>query len=170
MPTPTKAGMVSPWRIYGYETMFSSSLETLDKLPRPDIDLPIGASLNDIRAFESRFNLRLPKPLLEFLQVINGAYVGGQGFLGINSTTNNEIGQVLELTPLWVERNWIPVASDGCGNYFVIVSLSEHDHPICFVDHEIGYDTIDYVAASSLEIFVEQFILQEISQKTGTSR
>ena len=144
--------------------MFSSLLETLDKLSRPDIDLPVGASIKDIFAFESRFNLQLPKPLLEFLQVINGAYVGGQSFLGINSTTNNEIGRVLELIPLWAEKNWIPIASDGCGNYFVMISLSEHAHPICFVDHERGYDTIDYVVSSCLEIFAEQFILQEINR------
>ncbi|MEY4530119.1 MAG: hypothetical protein RLZZ156_840 [Deinococcota bacterium] len=142
--------------------MFSSLLELLDKLPRPDIDLPLGASLQDILSFETHYKLHLPNSMREFLQVINGAYVGSQVFLGINSTTNNEIGRFLELIPSWVQRNWIPIASDGCGNYFVMMVANEQNQPIGFIDHETGYETVDYVVSSRLEIFVEQFILREV--------
>ena len=70
--------------------MVSSTLrqELLDLLSHPSIvgpdGVPPGASECDIQTFEQLHGLRLPPTLRDWFSVVNGAFCGTQGFLGLN--------------------------------------------------------------------------------------
>ena len=66
----------------------------------------------------------------------------------------------------WLELNWFPIASDGCGSYYAIVPMNHSDgttrHPVVFLDHEQSQDklcdTITCIVASDFYHFISTVI------------
>ena len=82
--------------------------ELMDLLSDPSIvgpdGVPPGASEFDIQTFESEslHRLRLPPTLRDWFSVVNGAFCGTQGFLGLNG---NRVDR-----KYFLARSWLPVA------------------------------------------------------------
>lgn len=128
----------------------------------PERPIPKGATEEEIVAFSSRTNLQVPDELHEWLSLSNGPRIGPGGLFGILPTEEQmRIESLYELFPAWREKGWIPVAGDGCGNYFVLDSRVSvrSSHPIYFVDHEDNYVIAQYVVASGLWQFL-RFLLR----------
>jgi hypothetical protein len=54
----------------------------------------------------------------------------------------------------WLERRWLPIAGDGCGDYILLVEHSPGRRIVVFWDQSNGYDEYDYVYASNLWHFL----------------
>jgi hypothetical protein len=66
----------------------------------------------------------------------------------------NRMENVFELYPEFSRMGWWPVASDGCGNYWVLTGDG-----VGFVDCAEDPGRVAYVVASSLERFLVPFLL-----------
>jgi hypothetical protein len=124
------------------------------------------ASIDSIQDFGRRTGLVLPHELQDWLQVMNGSRIGPGGILGIrNDDPYCDIETILTGYPEWQKAGWIPIAGDGCGNYYVIVTDGKLT-PIVFIDTVADYLKPAYVAASGLWVFV-WFLLKSELGETG---
>jgi cell wall assembly regulator SMI1 len=116
------------------------------------------ATESQITAFEQKFHLEIPTELREWLLFTNGANVNPGGFLGVE-----EFGKYYEWHPNWWSNNWIPVASDGCGNNWVLscgeLILSGQTHPVLFLDQS-DVESPAYIVASGLWQFL-RFVFED---------
>ena len=129
-----------------------------EALLNPD-ELPLsGASPAEIAAAEAKLGRRLPEELRDWLSVVNGACIGRQYFIGVHPASY-DIESTLEGTPYWEGRGWLPIAGDGCGDYYVLLE-DEIGHPIAFID-QMDFEKLAYVVSSNLAIFLRRFIAAE---------
>jgi len=69
-----------------------------------------------------------------------------------------------EFYPRWVELGWLPVAGDGCGNYYVL----RDDGAVGFVDTMKDPDQIDRQVAGDLLMFMTGLLASD--QESGSTR
>ena len=80
-----------------------------------------GASPEDLHHLEERLARRIPIQLRDWLLICNGAGIGPGGFFGNRADRPSlDLPAVLALYPEWHDQGWLPVAGDGCGNYYVL--------------------------------------------------
>jgi cell wall assembly regulator SMI1 len=127
---------------------------------------PRRASEAELRSFETRFGITLPAELREWLETYNGVEIDPGGLYGINTGSDyHDIEATLELVPEWLPGKWVPLAGDGCGNYWVM-DCSEPGAPhhfISFID-EIDYSKLDYVVASGIWTFLDGMLRDEFQE------
>jgi len=124
--------------------------------------VPAGASKQDLRAVEQLYGVRMPPVLQEWFSVVNGAFCATQGFLALGDYRVDYKDFITKL--------WLPVADDGCGDYYLVdlTSPDQGDYPVFFWDHESGYDletaglTKGYAVASNVWIFSLLFLRQAL--------
>lgn len=132
----------------------------------PGEQLPSGTTEDAISAFRRRAGIDVPVALRNWLQHVNGPCIGPGGLLGIETGRPSlDIEMVLNWYPQWRERGWLPVASDGCGNYYVLNTV-ERSGPIYFVDTASDANHLSHVVGSNLWTFLWFLLGNEIS-KTG---
>ncbi len=143
-------------------------LELLTRVPTPPGEnIPAGASEAEIVAFEKRTGLKVPSQLQSWLLACNGPCVGPGGVFGIKPSREDlDIEELLRLHPTWVDDGWIPVAGDGCGNYYLVASTGRFGdgEPIIFVDTMEDDSAPVYVAASSTWQFLRFLFKKELGQ------
>jgi hypothetical protein len=120
---------------------------------------------------ERRLNVRLPSAYRDFLVTWNGGrphpsifLIPGQGrgsvdyFFGVGredheyNVENNRASKAGR-----IPSNSIPIGEDSFGNLILLCIASEHEHSICFWDHEReGDDEGIVTVADSFEQFLEQ--------------
>lgn len=123
---------------------------------------PTGATENDLKVLRDQLGFELPESLASWLAVCNGHLAGQGGLFGANHPNDFlDIGS--RMIDGWRERRWIPVAGDGCGDYYILDASRTHlpTDGIYFVD-QMDYGKLDYVVASELEIFLEQFLRDDL--------
>jgi cell wall assembly regulator SMI1 len=126
-------------------------------------------SINQITEFEEKFNIRFPEKFVDCLLSFSGSFAGDGGIFGLHQEKSIlDIGYYFDLFPNWLNAKWIPVASDGCGNYFVCIANSQFEgkDPVVFIDSSLGYDKIAYIVASNLFDFLI-FYLEGSLSNTG---
>lgn len=133
------------------------------------LSLPPGAEDRELSDFEKRFALTLPDELKSWLRVCNGPRVGAGGFFGIRTGDYGDgrafsIDECLEFHPDWIESRWIPVASDGCGNTYVLDGRDRKRCPAFFVETCIDSKTPRYWVASSVLHLFEFLLLEELEE------
>jgi hypothetical protein len=69
-----------------------------------------------------------------------------------------------DLFPEWAEQGWLPVAGDGCGNYYVLTA----DGTAGFVDTMKGPGRIDRQVADDLLSFMTGLLADD--QDPGRAR
>ncbi len=74
--------------------------------------------------------------------------------------------RILADYPQWREERWIPVAGDGCGNYYLLVPEPGRSCSVCFIDTISSPSELAYLAASDLWHFLT-FLLQAEPEATG---
>lgn len=147
-------------------TIQEEIMDLLHRVPKPPgYTLPAGIDLSEISHFEARTKIALPENLCRWLTLCNGPLVGPGGIFGIRTSTPSlDLEALLRLFPIWKSLQWVPVAGDGCGSYYVLDN-SHHtinSYPIYFVDHEGGYEVPAYVVASDLWHFLRFLLANEI--------
>ncbi len=132
--------------------------------PRPpDGSIPPGAATDVLREFEHRCGLVLSREHEALLRLSNGPCVGPGGIFGLGTSLEYlDIEGLCQRHPRWLELGWVPVAGDGCGNYYVAVPC-EAAHPVVFVDTMEDPEAPAYVVASD----VLKFVLALLEKETG---
>lgn len=135
----------------------------------PDVDSPpTGATAADLRQLRDDLGFDLPEVLTRWLSTCNGSFAGEGGLFGANLTgtrTFLDIYSYVASSPSWRERRWIPLAGDGCGDYYILDASHSHfpGDAIFFVDQS-DYDALDYAVASDLPTFLRQHLLRSLDQ------
>lgn len=147
--------------------------DLLGKVPGPPGEvLPGGVSDADLSAFSERTGVQIPPPLAAWLKLSNGPCVGPGGLFGIRpARTGHDIEQIFDFIPLWKERAWIPVAGDGCGNYYVLASAQEFGPgwPVLFIETTMSSEVPAYIVASGLWKFLVFLLEDEFLRVKGIS-
>ena len=144
--------------------------ELLDKVPRPPGQvIPPGIEEARIVAFQERTGITLPEELVCWLRFTNGPLVGPGGIFGVRPVPEVvDIEFYYGLHSSWKEKKWIPVAGDGCGNFYLMATNDDYGHgrPIFFVDTHEDPDEPCYLVASDLWHFFS-FLLRKELGETG---
>lgn len=129
----------------------------------PEATQPKGAGRAELQSLEERIGRELPLSLKESLAVINGSSAGGGLFGGDGNPEHLRISYCLDIFPVWRDKNWVPVAGDGCGNYYVLLPETVLGFsPIAFVEVGEGSDDVSYVVASDMYHFMCFYLSNEI--------
>jgi cell wall assembly regulator SMI1 len=132
----------------------------------PDQPHPGGATGEELRDLERRMGRSLPVSLLEWLRVCKGEAIGPGGVYGARPDRPHlDIARVLSGFPGWRDAGWIPVAGDGCGGHYILVTSGDQARQVAFVD-QADTTSIDYVVASGLWPFLS-FILRRGAGEIG---
>jgi hypothetical protein len=68
-----------------------------------------------------------------------------------------DLPSYLDLFPGWIAREWLPVAGDGCGSYYVLLD----DGRVGFVDTISAPDALDGTTHADLFTFVESILIDD---------
>jgi hypothetical protein len=97
----------------------------------PEGDAPEGASAAELAVLSDRLGRSLPLALRSWLSVCRGAAIGPGGVFGQRPDRPDlDMPRIGDLFPEWRMLGWLPVAGDGCGNYYVLAL----DGTVGFVD------------------------------------
>jgi cell wall assembly regulator SMI1 len=127
-----------------------------------------GAHREELRKLEAAIGLAIPQELRDWLQVCNGLLAHPGSLLGVPPVpTWQQISYAFEVAPEWRETGWLPVANDGCGNYYLLDTRqsTEGEHPVYFADHERDYIEPIYVVASGLWTFLGFFLQKALDSE-----
>jgi cell wall assembly regulator SMI1 len=130
--------------------------------------LPEGASDQDIAEFESRTGLIVPLALREWLKFTNGPGIGAGGVRGIRTPhPADDIERCYDLHAGWKDKGWIPIAGDGCGNYYVIVSGDAigSRSPVFFINRHSDPMKLSYIVASDLWRFLRFYLRRDLGER-----
>lgn len=112
----------------------------------------------------------MPDDLRKWLELTNAPLVGLDGFFGIRPASGRQYDMetYYDMFPHWKRSGYVPLASDGCGSYFVMPTRREFGdgYPVMFMDHADGLTAPSHIVASSLERFVE-FSVRRASGEEG---
>ena len=142
--------------------------ELLHTVPRPPDDpLPIGLGDDECDKFEKSSGITLPKDVRDWLKIANGPCVGPGGFFGIQPSREHlDIDSFLSMFPSWKVRKWIPIAGDGCGNYYVVPTQNEFGNgfPVLFIDISFSTNEPSYIVASDIGHFIVSLLEKELGK------
>jgi hypothetical protein len=131
----------------------------------------VPATEEELRRFEHLHDVALPEELRSWLRRCNGASVNPGGLI---SLFGNEQGVCLDWYfkeyPAWKKTGWWPVASDGCGDLYILTSEiaipSTGTHPVCFLDQS-DFSQPQYAVASGLWKFLRFLLEKEVLLAQG---
>ena len=110
-----------------------------------------GASPEELVALGDRLGTPVPTELVDWLRICRGEAIGEGGVFGVRPDWPSlDIAGVASLFPMWRPLGWIPVAGDGCGNYYVL----QPDGSVGFVDIMVDPVMVDATRAGSLAQFL----------------
>lgn len=136
----------------------------------PEEDLPVGVVEAEIEAFAERTGIIVPRPMAAWLRLSNGPCVGPGGLFGIRPARESlDIEFYLDIYPQWRQRGWIPVAGDGCGNYYVLATAQEFGPgwPVLFIDTMVSPDEPACIVASDIWRFLVFLLEEELLKEKG---
>ena len=113
--------------------------------------MPAGAPDAEIAEFEAMVGIKFPVKYRAWLAACNGPCVGPGGTVSVgNARTSQDLAALLTLHPSWREKGWLPVAGDGCGSYYVVVTRGEfgEGEPVVFIDVNKDDSEPAYILAS----------------------
>jgi hypothetical protein len=147
-------------------------IELAQRAPAPPGQVLSGASDEELYGLGSLVGRSLPAGLRQWLRVVNGAMLGPGGVFGIRPRRDYlSIQKYLRIYPEWASLGWIPVASDGVGNYWVIVPCGPDGSPdwVAFVDIESNPASVDRYVASDFMRFMRFLLEAELGESRWPS-
>jgi cell wall assembly regulator SMI1 len=131
----------------------------------PGTSFPGGADDAEIADLQRTVGLPLPPELVEWLRVCKGDAIGPGGLYGVRHDSRAvDMASMLELFPGWQERGWLPVAGDGNGDYYVLITGGELAGHVAFID-QCDFDALDYIVASDLWTFLRSLLLADAGDR-----
>lgn len=146
---------------------YEKILTLLARIPRPPEAEPvIGATAEQVRALERRLHEKLPSTLREWLGFCNGVVAGPGNLLGaVTASPELDIAYAQSLWLEWHEHGWLPVATDGTGNAYVMkAASSDRSEAVYFVDCSEDPGALAYVVASALPMFLIFLLEKELGE------
>jgi hypothetical protein len=146
----------------------SRILDLVRRSSPPDAVIPEGASEEECDAFEQRTGIDLPQDVRSWLMLSNGPLVGPGGLYGIRTPKSFlDIESQLHSYPQWKTEKWVPVAGDGCGNYYLVNTQGEfgEGHPVFFIDTIASKDLPSHIVASDIGHFLIGILEQELDSQ-----
>ncbi len=123
---------------------------------------PCGVDQDEVKMFEERYSLHIPQDYNELLQFSNGPVIGEGGIFGIEPLRDElNVSNFYNLFPTWSKKGWIPIAGDGCGNYYVILSGNNSSSVVYFIDAHEDENKLTYIVGSSVWNFILLMLLKE---------
>ncbi len=112
----------------------------------------------------------VPCELREWLEFTNGPRIGPGGVFGIrpyDEWYDIEYYYTPALYPEWLTKGWIPIASDGCGDYYVIATHPDWGpgSPVLFLDKAKELLAPEYLVASDLWHFLRFYLAKELGER-----
>jgi cell wall assembly regulator SMI1 len=124
----------------------------------PEEEPARGASPGELDDLSARLGCSLPSVLKAWLSICRGAGIGPGGVFGqLPDRPFLDMARIRELFPSWLEQGWLPVAGDGCGNYYVLAE----DGTVGFVDTMNDPGQIDRLAAGDLLSFMIDLLARD---------
>lgn len=121
-----------------------------------------GATVQELHDLGLRLGQPLPEALAAWLTVCRGEAIGAGGVFGCRPDEQSlDIGHILEIYPEWAGRGWIPVASDGCGNYYVLIDGGD----IGFVDTMESFERL-HIEAPDLFTFLREYLARDQAEES----
>lgn len=117
-----------------------------------------------LNSFEEKYNLKITESVIEWLNFSNGSFAGQGGIFGLNNEPDFlNLETYYDLYPEWIKLRWLPIAGDGCGNYYIINinHASIFKDYIFFIDTSNSIETFTYVVASNIWYFLYFIIKSE---------
>ena len=128
----------------------------------PEDEPPRGAWPQELDDLQARLGCSLPAVLRIWLSVCRGARIGPAGVFGPRPDDPGiDVASRRDPYPEWAQLGWLPVAGDGCGNYYVL----REDGTVGFVGTMQDPGKIDRQAASDLLSFMIGLLAHD--QETG---
>jgi hypothetical protein len=130
--------------------------------------LPAGANADDVDHLASTTGIVVPSEFRKWLLTCNAPRVGYGFYFGINTVDEVlDIRHLIQSYPSWVSRGWLPLAGDGCGNYYLVATRGEFGPgaPVFYVDTAEGEDTPAYLVASNT-LYCISFLLKRDLDRT----
>ncbi|MFN8194713.1 MAG: SMI1/KNR4 family protein [Nocardioidaceae bacterium] len=116
----------------------------------------VGATPKQLISLQERVGRPLPEELLALLSICNGAAIGPGGLFGERPDAPYlDLPSIRALFPEWDSKGWMPVAGDGCGNYFVLLT----DGRVGFVDTMSDPSALASIEYGTLFEFVEAILV-----------
>ena len=134
-------------------------------VPRePGVPLPPGASEDEINDFIRRTGVTIPSGVREWLRFTNGPRIGPGGVYGLR-----DFEEVFGFRPEFRDKCWLPLGTDGCGDYYVLALDSEEYplQPVYFIDpyQEGDYGVPTYAVASGFWRFLWFLFHEELGDR-----
>lgn len=149
------------------EPSLQDVLELLRRAPAPPgYEMPVGASEALVDELQERTGHRPPAQLKQWLLEVNGAMVGPGGLFGLRPANDPlSITKYLSIFPNWSKQGWLPIASDGLGNYWVTaVGPDGRDGWVAFIDVHEDPDSLHSYVASSVFSFLNFILKAELGE------
>ncbi len=129
------------------------------------------ASEAEMDAFERVHGFRLPGEVRAWFRRCNGASVCPGGLDSLFSREGEiSLDWHFKQYPHWKSRGWIPIASDACGDLYIVAKAIEirttGTHPVFFLD-QADFTRPDYVVASGLWKFLFFLLEDELLREQG---
>lgn len=97
---------------------------------------------------------------------MNGPCIGPGGLYGIRTERGSlDAIEIVAGYPTWISSGWLPVAGDGCGNFYVILMSAHGGCPVGFIETIASTDQIAYVVASDLWHFLTGLLERELGDR-----
>ena len=114
-----------------------------------------GATEDELAALADRLGAPVPTDLADWLRICRGEAIGEGGVFGVRpDRAFVDITATASLFPEWSALGWIPVASDGCGNYYVL----QPDGSVGFIDTMADPVKVEKARARSLPQFLMDYL------------
>lgn len=142
-------------------------MELTRQTPTPPGQHLTGASEAEITGLENDVGRALSRGFRRWLRAVNGAMLGPGGVFGIRDRRDFlSIKKYLAIYPEWQSLGWLPIASDGVGNYWVAVPHGPDGTPdwVAFVDTHEDPASVDRYVASSVLRFIKFLLESELGE------
>jgi hypothetical protein len=151
-------------------TLREEVIQIVSQVPSPPGEpLPPGLSDTEIDQFTNRTGLPVPPELREWLRFTNGPCIGPGGIYGIRpQRAGFDMESVFEFLPGFKRNRWLPLGTDGCGDYYVLALESEPElRPVYFIDayQESEYKVPTYAVASEFWLFLRFLFRKELGDR-----
>ena len=106
-------------------------------------------TINEIENFEKRYSIVLPEKYRLFISEFGGGYFGYANIYSLDINSNYFIMKHKLLVP----KSYLPIADNGCGDYYVLKCNGEHcSDSVYFYTHDsqeindtIYHDILEYL-------------------------
>lgn len=130
--------------------------------------LPPGADDAEIAGLEIRTGLPLPPAFREWLKFTNGPVIGAGGVYGVQTGRSfTDIESFYDWYTEWRGKGWIPIAGDGCGDYYVIATREHNSQgrPVFFIDCHLDPLEPAYIVASNVLSFLRFYLRADLGER-----